>query len=89
MVFVVAFVILPAAKEDANPLASEGAHDGVVFVAASFLLGIVGPRPGGMADRLAGVFMEALAQKFRTAVTAMNWLVGFGLARSLDPATAI
>ena len=71
-IFVVAFVVLPAAEDDAYPFVGQCTDDGVVFVSSSFLLRIISARPGGMPDRFAGVFVEALAQELRTAVAAMD-----------------
>ena len=70
--FVVAFVILPAAEDDADPFEGQGTDDGVVLMPSGFLLRIIETCPDGMPDRFAGVFVEALAQELWTALTPMD-----------------
>jgi hypothetical protein len=56
---------VPAAREDTDPLARQGAGRGLMGTALSPLLGIVGTRPERMAEGCAGPCHEGLAKTLR------------------------
>ena len=64
---IVGDTVLPAAEGDADPLESQRPDRRVVVFAGVFLLVIVDSRPLAEGDRMAGPFVECLAEKLRTS----------------------
>lgn len=67
----VGLAIFPTTVKDTHPFERQGAHCGVVFLAAGFLLLIVGFGPLALGNRTTRPFMECLAQKLRTGPSEM------------------
>ncbi len=63
VLFVVGFLIVPEAPEDADPFKGQGAQYGVVRFAGPALLSVKGVNPVAIHDGLARPFNEALTQE--------------------------
>ncbi len=59
---------MPAPPDDSDPFVSERSDRGLTTFAFGDLLFVVGPGPEGMLDRLAGVFVKALAHELGAEV---------------------
>ena len=57
-VFAIQLAVLPATKQNANPLESQSPHDRVPRLALGTLLLVVGLRPGRGADGMGGPLMK-------------------------------
>src|SRR5215470_8041430 len=69
---VVRDAVLPAAEGYADPLESQRPDRRVMVFAVAFLLLIVNARPLAEGDRMAGPFVERLAEKLRTSPTEVD-----------------
>src|SRR5208282_5880963 len=69
---VIRSMVLPATVEDATPLEGQGAHGGMMTLAAIPLLLIVSLGPGRLGDGATGELVQGLAEKPRTSPTPVD-----------------
>ena len=72
--FVVGFAILPALKQNSDPLVGEGSQCGMVILATSAHLVVVSPRPFREPDRLIGKLVKRLLDELWASQPVMNRL---------------
>src|SRR6266516_4654820 len=71
-VFAIRLAVLPATKQNANPLESQSPHDRISRLALGALLLVIGPGPGRGADGMCRPLMKRLANKLRTRPAPMH-----------------
>ena len=82
--FVIGRAILPATKQDPDPLVGQRAQRGMMIVAPAPLLVVVRARPRGEANGLVGEFVKGLLDEFRTRqamVDPQGFATAFGHGR--------
>src|SRR4029450_1742625 len=72
LLLIVGSAILPAAKDDAEPFVCQGPHRRVGRLVLGALLLVVSLSPFALAKRLAGKFVEGLAEELRAGPTKMS-----------------
>src|SRR6185436_1437486 len=90
LLFIVGSAILPAAKDDADPFVGQCPHRCVVRLVLGALLLVVSLSPFALAKRLAGKFVEGLAQELGAGPTEMSPLdFAAGCLDGSDPTVAL
>ena len=67
---VVAGALLPAVKENSNPLECQGANRRMVFLSSLTLQLVIGFGPGGARERMVGELVERLPEELYSRVVA-------------------